>query len=137
MPLAWNRYGKAEIRLVKVRRGADRDALVDLTVDVQLEGAFEPVYVDGNNDACVATDTMKNTVYAFAREDRLESIESFGERLAAHFSVKTGVSRVIVSLAEHRWDRLTIAGAPDPRAFVQPAVEQWTAVVTHDSGGTL
>src|SRR3954468_23750101 len=137
MPLAWNRYGKAQVGLVKVRRLPDRDALMDLTVDVQLEGAFESVYVDGNNDACVATDTMKNTVYAFAREDRLEHIESFCDRLAGHFFGKAGVSRAILSLTEHRWEHVTIAGAPHPRAFVQPGTEQWTTVVTRDAAGTV
>ena len=46
--LSWNRYGKSRIRLVKVRRAPARagqtDApheVVDLTIDVQLEGAFE------------------------------------------------------------------------------------------------
>ena len=69
--LSWNRYGKSRIRLVKVRRpGWCRTAtampheLVDLTIDVQLEGAFDAVYVDGDNAPCLATDTMKNTVYA-------------------------------------------------------------------------
>ncbi len=69
----WNRYGKSRIRLVKVRRRPraapmPRTSFVDLTIDVQLEGAFEPVYVDGDNAPCLATDTMKNTVYALARQ---------------------------------------------------------------------
>ena len=38
--LTWNRYGKSRIRLVKVRRSRDPHELVDLTIDVQLEGAF-------------------------------------------------------------------------------------------------
>ena len=69
MTLSWNRYGKARVRLVKVRRQRDPHELVDVTLDIQLEGAFEPVYVDGDNQRCLATDTMKNTVYAFARSD--------------------------------------------------------------------
>ena len=47
--LSWNRYGKSRIRLVKVRRARDPHELVDLTIDVQLEGAFEAVYVAGDN----------------------------------------------------------------------------------------
>src|SRR5204863_28944 len=68
MELTWNRYGKSRVRLVKVNRARDPHELIDLTIDVQLEGAFESVYVDGDNAACLATDTMKNTVYAFARQ---------------------------------------------------------------------
>ena len=36
--LAWNGYGKAAVRLVKVDRGAARHELHDLTVEVQLQG---------------------------------------------------------------------------------------------------
>ena len=42
--LAWNRYGKSRVRLVKVRRARNPHELVDLTIDVQLEGAFDAVY---------------------------------------------------------------------------------------------
>ena len=64
------------MRLVKVRRRRDPHEIVDVTLEVQLEGAFEPVYVEGDNRRCVATDTMKNTVYAFARHDDLVHVEA-------------------------------------------------------------
>src|SRR5215510_10127365 len=118
--LAWNRYGKARVRLVKVRRQRDSHELVDVTFDVQLEGAFEPVYEDGDNQRCVATDTMKNTVYAFARNDDLEHIELFAERLAAHFAGKPSVTAVRISATEHPWHRVSIGIRPHPHAFLQP-----------------
>jgi urate oxidase len=127
--LKWNRYGKSRVRLVKVRR-PPHDApheLVDLTIDVQLEGAFDAVYVDGDNAPCVATDTMKNTVYALARQDPITHVEAFAGRLAEHFLAKPAVGRVRISAVEHRWARLAA------HAFVQPGGEQWTAVVTGDA----
>src|SRR4051812_31364495 len=130
--LAWNRYGKSRVRLVKLRRSRDPHEIVDLTIDVQLEGAFDAVYVDGDNAACLATDTMKNTVYALARQDPIASVESFALRLADHFIGTPQVSRVRLSAIEHRWDRLTVNGQPHPHAFVQPGGEQWTTVVTRD-----
>src|SRR5207237_3781240 len=117
--LAWNRYGKSRVRLVKVRR-LPRDApheLVDLTIDIQLEGAFDAVYVDGDNAPCVATDTMKNTVYALARQDPIAHVESFALRLAGHFIDKSGVSRVTISAVEQPWSRLAAGGQPHPHAF--------------------
>jgi urate oxidase len=130
--LVWNRYGKSRVRLVKVRRPSQNapHELVDLTIDVQLEGAFDTVYVEGDNAPCVATDTMKNTVYALARQDSLAHVEAFAGRLADHFMAKPAVARVTISAVEHRWDRL---GA---HAFVQPGGEQWTAVVTRDASGS-
>ena len=133
MPLSWNRYGKSEVRLVKVRRTRDPHEIVDLTIAVQLEGAFEPVYAEGDNSPCIATETMKNTVYALARQDAIEHVETFACRLADHFAAKPAVSRVRISAVEHRWERLSVGGRPHPHAFVQPGGERWTAVVTRDA----
>lgn len=134
--LAWNRYGKARVRLVKVRRRHDPHELVDLTLDVQLEGAFEPVYASGDNHLCVATDTMKNTVYAFARNDDIAHVELFAEALATHFAAQPAVARVRIAAAEQPWQRVSVGGRPHPHAFAQPGGEQWTTVVTRDSEGT-
>jgi len=133
--LSWNRYGKSRIRLVKVRRGGRGDEVVDLTLDVQLEGAFETVYTEGDNASCLATDTMKNTVYALARTDPIEHVESFALRLADHFAAKPAVTSVRIFAAEDRWDHLAAAGGPHPRAFVKSGGEQWTAEITRDRGG--
>jgi urate oxidase len=134
--LTWNRYGKSRIRLVKVRRARDPHELVDLTIDVQLEGAFETVYVAGDNGPCLATDTMKNTVYAMARQHPIDHVETFGSALAEHFLSKPSVSRVRISIVEQPWGRLSCGGQPHPHAFVQAGAEHWTAVVTRDAGGT-
>src|SRR4029077_19512327 len=133
--LSWNRYGKSSVRLVKVRRGADSHDLIDLTLDIALEGAFERVYLAGDNSSCLATDTMKNTVYAFARRDPIDHVESFVSRLTAHFASKPGVSLVSVEAAEHPWTRLTVDGRPHPHAFARAGDEVWTTVVTRDAGG--
>jgi urate oxidase len=135
--LSWNRYGKSRIRLVKVRRPPPPQphAIVDLSLDIQLEGAFDAVYIDGDNSGCLPTDTMKNTVYAFARQDPIDHVEAFGLRLAEHFAAKPLVSRVRVAATEHRWEPLSIGGGADPHAFVQPGSEQWTALITRDAHG--
>jgi len=136
MSLSWNRYGKSGIRLVKVRETEDGHDVLDLTIDVQLEGEFEPVYVEGDNRSCLATDTMKNTVYAFARQQAIEHVEVFGTNLAAHFGSKPGVSLVRFTITEQSWQRVAIDGRPQPHAFTQPGGEQWTTVVTRDAAGT-
>jgi urate oxidase len=140
MTLSWNRHGKSGIRLVKVRRPEGGDsgephAIVDLTIDVQVEGAFAPVYVEGDNAGCLATDTMKNTVYAFARHDPIDHVESFLLRLAEHFAGRPLVGRVRLAATEQRWAPLSPGGRRHPHAFVQPGVEQWTAEVVRDPGG--
>jgi urate oxidase len=127
--LAWNRYGKSRVRLVKLDRRADPHAVVDLTVDVQLEGAFAPVY-EGDNSLCVATDTMKNTVYAMARQTPIEHIENFGLALAAHFGGKPAVTTARIAIVEHEWTPIEAGAGLHPHAFRQPGGEQRTTVVT-------
>jgi urate oxidase len=133
--LIWNRYGKSRIRLVKVRR-SDPHELVDLTIDVQLEGEFQAVYVDGDNGLCLATDTMKNTVYALARQDPIHDVETFAARLAEHFLARPAVTAARISAVEQPWGRLSSGGQPHPHAFVQAGAEHWTTVVTRDARGS-
>src|SRR5262249_11382506 len=128
------RYGKSHVRLVKVRRGRDSHDLIDLTLNVALEGAFERVYTDGDNSGCLATDTMKNTVYALARTDPIDHVESFALRLGAHFASKPGVSAVRIEAAEHPWSRLSAGGHPHPHAFARAGSEEWTTLVTYQAG---
>ena len=127
--IAWNRYGKSRVRLVKLDRSAEAHTLVDLTIDVQLEGAFEPVY-EGDNRLCVATDTMKNTVYALARQTRIEHIEAFASELADYFAGKPAVTAARITVAEHVWMRIDGEHGPQPHAFRRPGGEHWTTVVT-------
>ncbi len=134
--LTWNRYGKTNVRLLKVRRGSGPHEIVDLTMGVALEGAFEPVYADGDNTSCLTTDAMKNTVYAFARQDPIDHVEAFASRLAGHFAAAPGVTLARIEAVEHPWTRLSADGQPHPHAFAQPGAAEWTCVVTRTGGRT-
>lgn len=127
-------YGKSEVRLVKVSRRPDGHDLCDLTVDIGLEGDLEAAYVDGDNTGLVATDTMRNVVYALAKEHPIEEIESFGARLAQHFlDSGPGVTRARVHIVEHPWTRLQIGGHPHQHAFERGSGGNRVATVV--SGG--
>ncbi|MEO1497108.1 MAG: factor-independent urate hydroxylase [Planctomycetota bacterium] len=111
--LAENSYGKHQVRFSKVRRPRqaapkdERHELVEVCVDVELTGDFAAAYTDGDNRSVVATDTCKNTVYVVAKDDPLDSIESYGVALATHFIDRyEHVSECAVSLRETVWDRL-------------------------------
>ena len=114
-----NRYGKSQIRLVKVTRGTDRHTLRDLTVAIALEGDFEAAHIAGDNANVVATDTMKNTTYALAKDGLTGSIEAFGRLLAAHFLDAEQVRRSTASIREHGWRPIDTADGPAPDAFVR------------------
>ncbi|WP_442482108.1 factor-independent urate hydroxylase [Aeoliella sp. SH292] len=119
--LASHRYGKHRVRVSKVRRprlapaNEERHEFVEVSVDIELEGAFAPSYTDGDNHLVVATDTCKNTVYVLAKDDPMHSIEAFGLVLANDFlSRYSHVSQCKVRLSERVWDRL----GESPHSFV-------------------
>ena len=80
-----NQYGKAEVRLVHITRDGDRHQIKDLNVSSSLRGDFAAAHLAGDNSHVVATDTQKNTVYAFAQQYGVGQIEDFGLRLGHHF----------------------------------------------------
>jgi urate oxidase len=132
-------YGKCEVRLVKVTRRPDGHDLRDLTVDVGLEGDFEAAYVKGDNAGLLATDTMRNTVYALAKQHSIEEIEAFGGQLVEHFLAAGGVgggriTRARVHIAEHPWDRLQGGGRPHEHAFQRGSGGNRIATVSGDGG---
>jgi urate oxidase len=133
--LGHNRYGKSGIRLVRVMRHPDRHELVDLTVDVALEGDFAATHLTGDNAAVLPTDTMRGTVYAFAGEGPVGEPEAFGLRLAGHFvDTVPAATRARVHLVEAPWARIEVASAPHPHAFVGAGGSRRTATVTRDGG---
>jgi len=133
--LSQSGYGKSEIRLVKVTRRPDGHDLSDLTVDVGLEGDFDAAYVEGDNTGLLATDTMRNAVYALAKEDPIDNIESFGQRLVEHFlAAGPGVTRARVHIVEHPWDRLQVGGRPHEHAFQRGSGGNRVAIVVGGGG---
>jgi urate oxidase len=133
--LGANQYGKSEVRVVKATREADRHRLRDLTVDVTLDGDFEAVHVTGDNTGLVATDTMRNVVYAFAAEHPLDSLPGFGEKLVRHFIGIASVKGATVRIREHPWQRLPGPGEGDPHAFQRGAGGTRIETVRGDADG--
>jgi urate oxidase len=135
--LVWNGYGKAAVRLVKVDRASPRHELHDLTVEVQLQGRFGPAHVTGDNAQVLPTDTMKNTVYALAREGPVTPPEAFGARLARHFlGACSAAERAVVTVQVHRWERVSVAGAAAEHGFARGSAERRLATVTALGSGT-
>ena len=125
-----NAYGKNAINLSKVIRHADRHEIRQISVDIALQGDFETAHTAGDNSSILPTDTMKNTVYALAKDRFTASIESFGLALADHFlEHNRQVDEVSIRLTEYRWERLLVEGAPHPHAFVNGGSEKHVAVV--------
>ncbi|MCC3281937.1 MULTISPECIES: factor-independent urate hydroxylase [Arthrobacter] len=126
-----NQYGKAEVRLVKVTRDTARHSIEDLSVTSQLHGDFEAAHTEGNNAHVVATDTQKNTIYAFAR-DGVSSPEAFLLRLAEHFtSGFDWVSGGRWAAEQYFWNRIS----DHDHAFAKDKSEVRTAVLLAEGSG--
>ena len=131
--LGHNQYGKAENRVVRVFRDRDPHEIVDYNVSVALSGGQEPAHLAGDNSPTLPTDTQKNTVYAFAKEDdAVAQPESFGIRLARHFVDNTEpITWARVKLEMYPWARLN-----NPHAFIRDGRYVRTATVTYDGSAT-
>ncbi|WP_306866399.1 factor-independent urate hydroxylase [Arthrobacter bambusae] len=131
-----NQYGKAEVRVVKVTRDTDRHQIEDLNVTSQLRGDFQAAHLQGDNAHVVATDTQKNTIYAFAR-DGVGSPEAFLLRLSEHFT--SGFEWVTGGRWEaeaYTWDRIQAHGSEHDHSFVRKGQEVRTAVVVREGNTT-
>jgi len=117
--LGRNRYGKAQIHVVRVARDPGGHRVRDAIVAIALEGDFAAAHTDGDNTLVVATDTMKNTAFAFARDHLDGSIEAYGRALAEHFLEFEQVDRATVNVREHRWQPIAVGGRPARDAFVR------------------
>ncbi len=134
--LGGNRFGKAEVRLVRIDRSHAPLALpVDLTVTTHLAGDLEAVHVDGDNSGVLTTDAQKNTIYAFARDAPFASAAGFAIRLARHFVETVDcVSRAQIEILRHPWARLDVDGAPAPHSFTRSAGSTAVTNVTYEAG---
>src|ERR1700712_960921 len=130
--LGFNRYGKAEVRVVRVARGAASDGgdvLRDWNVSSSLSGDLADTHLAGDNAKVLPPDPQKNTTYAFAARLGAVEPEVLGLELARHYvSSQEPISRARVAIEEYGWSRL--AGA---HSFARDGGIVRTTVVVHDA----
>jgi urate oxidase len=128
--LGENRYGKAEVRVVRVGRGEAPDGgdlIRDWTVSTSLSGEVEACYESGDNSNVLTTDAQKNTVYGFAQRLGDVEPEELALALARHFvASQEPIHRARVAVAQHDWTRF------GPHSFARAGHHTRTAVVVHD-----
>jgi urate oxidase len=135
--LAENRYGKSRVRIVWVKRHAERHDFREWSLDILLEGDFESCFVAGDNSKILPTDTMKNMAYSLARRSAATCMEEFGKELIAFLlDHNPHASAGRVTLSEKTWEHLPVGGKPHPTAFLQSSAECQTAEVALARGGS-
>jgi urate oxidase len=103
-----------------------------------LGGGFERVYTDGDNSPCIPTDTMKNTIYALAKQRDFDSPESFAALITGHFI--DGFAHVAwaeAAVEQDLWQRISVGGAAHPHAFTRAGSGARTASVRRERSGPV
>lgn len=131
--LGVNRYGKAEVRVVHVARGAAPDGgdlIRDRNVSTSLSGDLAATHLRGDNAKVLTTDTQKNTVNAFTKQFGDCEPERFGIELARHFvDSQEPITRARIAIEEYAWTRI---GA-HPHSFHRSGDHTRTTTVIHDA----
>jgi urate oxidase len=131
-----NQYGKAENRLVRIYRDTPRHEIRDLNVSTALRGRFQDAHVSGDQRDVLPTDTQKNTVFAFAKEKGVRSIEEFALTLGDHFlGASPAADGARVEVEEYAWDRIPVDGAGHDHSFVRTGGGVRTTVVNVEGRG--
>jgi urate oxidase len=135
--LGENCYGESKVRLLRVARQEGRHDIRELTISIRFEGDFETAHTKGDNSKILPADTMKNAVYALARQHSVEPVEEFGLHLMDQFvTYNAQVSRVYISIEETLWARLPLGGKPHASAFTRNGDERRTALLVGTREGT-
>ncbi|PKY01521.1 uricase [Aspergillus campestris IBT 28561] len=125
--LAAARYGKDNVRVLKVHKDEKTgiQTVVEMTVQVLLEGDIETSYTKADNSVVVATDSVKNTIHILARQNPVTPPELFGSILGTHFVTKYAhIHAAHAKIITHRWTRMTIDGKPHPHSFMRDGEEK-------------
>jgi urate oxidase len=133
--LGTNQYGKAEVHMVTVARDGSRHTLRDLLVSIALSGDLVDVHTTGDNSHVIPTDTQKNTVFAFAKEQPVGTIEEFALRLGRHFIREfASITRARVRIESVDWERIELDGRPHDHAFRAAGSEKRVAITVSEAG---
>lgn len=128
------RYGKAEVRVVRVARAGADHSIRDLSVSVALSGDQAETHLTGDNAKVLTTDAQKNAVYSLAAEHGIAAPESFALVLARHFLATCPfISHARIAVEEYAWAR--IPEARSRHSFVRLGQETRTALVHADGEG--
>lgn len=134
--LTGHQYGKAENRVVRFQRDRPRHEIVDLNVSSTLRGDFAEAYLTGDQSKVLPTDTQKNTIYAFAKQKGIASVERYALDLARHFvEAIEPVTGARIDVESYLWTRAVVDGVEHDHTWTRSGSEVRTAAVTVQGTG--
>ena len=130
-----NQYGKAENRVVRIYRDTPRHEIRDLNVSSALRGDFSDAHINGDQSRVLPTDTQKNTIYAFAKQD-IGEIEPYALSLGRHFVDDVDpVDAARIEIEEYVWDHIRVNEHEHDHSFIRKGSEVRTTVATIEGKG--
>lgn len=118
MPLTASKYGKGCVRVMRLTRDGDHHTPRELSLTVLMKGAFDAAWTEGDNKACVATDSVKNIVNVVAAKNLSLDKEAFAEAVARTFLDRyPQIEEIQFEGKETRWLRHAVGGQPHGHVF--------------------
>lgn len=129
--LTGHQYGKAENHVVRIVRDTPRHEIRDVTVSSGLRGDFADAYLTGDQSAVLPTDTQKQTIYSYAKEKGIGSVEDYALALARHFVDDVApVGEARIEVREDAWDRVVVDGAGHDHTWTRRGQETRVTAAT-------
>ncbi|GLS42780.1 factor-independent urate hydroxylase [Methylobacterium brachythecii] len=118
MPLTASKYGKGRVRVMRLTRDGDHHTPRELNITALMKGAFDASWTEGDNRACVATDSVKNICNVVAAKNISLDKEAFIEAVAKLFlDTYPQVEQMQIEAKETRWRRHAFDGKPHGHVF--------------------
>lgn len=117
--LGWNRYGKMNVRLLRVVKDSPKHEVNEFTAQMLLEGPFDGAFENSDNSSIVPTETQKNTLYALSKKYSVEHIERWASSCAKDMLARhKHLTAVFVHVDKIPWQRINVDGKDHPHAFM-------------------
>jgi urate oxidase len=115
-------YGESRLRMLRVLGRGDRHDPRDLTVALRL---------DGDADAMVPGEVIKNLVHRVARDEDHPAIETLALSMCARIlSTHPSIRLARIDISEQPWARVDAGGKPQGQVFTPAGVERRIVAVT-------
>ncbi|EPY52137.1 uricase [Schizosaccharomyces cryophilus OY26] len=115
-------YGKTMVRFMKkdVCPESKVHNVYEMDVQSMLSGELDESYTKADNSIVIPTDTQKNTIYVFAKNNDVSVLEVFAAKLAKHFVDRyKHIHGATVDVTITPWSRLTVRGKPHNHSFIR------------------
>lgn len=120
--LGSNRYGKANVKFMRVVKDSNKHEPHEFVGQIMLHGPFETAFTNGTNESILPTETQKNTLYALSKKYNVDPLERWvvlaARDVMARHSHVTGVDMDFTRLP---WHRLVVDGKQHDHAFIRGA----------------